>query len=192
MPRYNARPRKTRSALQKAHTKSLSSMGGPRSSATENGRAGGAPQTSTSSDYITPAVALKQKNKLFDSLKKRYKSSIQREKRAKIKIEKLQAQLDLTRKKLSESHNAQYGAENGLKILQAQADASAMEIMTLKEHISSLERHGLDTTSSLSICADGTAVKNRPHEARFIYMQFPAHGRDVPESQSREHDRSYV
>lgn len=86
MPRYNARPRKARSTLQKAHTQSLLVKGDARSPATESSSLGGGPYASASYERISPTVVLKQKNKKFDTLKKQYKSSIQREKRAKIKV----------------------------------------------------------------------------------------------------------
>lgn len=87
MPKYNSRPRKRRSALQKAQAKSLAQWRQRRKEAqqAENGISAGddKPHTPTSSNVNQ---MIKERDRKVETLEKNCKNAVQRDKRGKEKV----------------------------------------------------------------------------------------------------------
>ncbi|KAG8682656.1 hypothetical protein FRC11_014589, partial [Ceratobasidium sp. 423] len=97
---------------------------------------------------ITNAV-LAQKNKAVDELKKKLKNAKQREKRAKIKIIKLENRTDESYLQLSVACQDISDAEVALKSAKFQVGTDAKEIARLNNHVNILEERVLQISYGL-------------------------------------------
>ncbi|CAE6466943.1 unnamed protein product [Rhizoctonia solani] len=146
MTRYNSRPRKGHSSVQKAQTSIRTSLGQfvklsstNLTSGTERGSA------ESTSDPTSPVIVVRR-DKEYDALKKLLKNAIQRERRAKSNVQLLRERSDILCDQLSDACKARESMERALGYLQSVVDTRSTEIARLKEQISNLQR----TTAQLS------------------------------------------
>ncbi|EUC58491.1 hypothetical protein RSOL_260260 [Rhizoctonia solani AG-3 Rhs1AP] len=146
MAKYNGHQRKRRSSAQKsqaqkAQLQSLARFSEPKLQVAEHNNLDGLPLARPDDLNATTSVdnLARMRNKQISSLTKSCKNAIQREKRAKSKVTKLDKTVDNLCEQLSESCQARERVEILMQGLQAQADVDARELELLRNSAEELE-----------------------------------------------------
>ncbi|KDN38969.1 hypothetical protein RSAG8_09126, partial [Rhizoctonia solani AG-8 WAC10335] len=144
MAKYSGRQRRGRSIAQKAQVQqaqlqSLARFSEPKLVAEHN--SGGLSSSLMHPDATSSVdTVVRMRNKQISSLTKLCKNAIQREKRAKSKVTKLDEHIDNLCEQLSESCQARERVEVLMQGLHAQADIDAQELELLRNSVEDLER----------------------------------------------------
>ncbi|KEP45955.1 hypothetical protein V565_228100 [Rhizoctonia solani 123E] len=117
--------------------------------------------------------SVKLLNQKLSTLKKDYKNAIQREKRAKLKAQRLQKQAEIVCGQLTDALSARKMAETTLVHLQTTAEGSTREILNLQYHVLQLE--GKVKTISRELATTSNKLERQEDEilalqARHGYM----------------------